>query len=152
MKKFEFKLESLLNYRRHRELIARQDVSQAVMDLMACEARIQDLEQQRDHGVGVLEEKISQGLNATLFNQYSDYLNGLAYLIQREKDQHRHYENILEEKRKILKKRSIDKKAMERLRDKRKQEYTKAILAEEQKELDEISSLKTARELSNAME
>ncbi len=152
MKKFEFKLESLLNYRSHKELIARQEVSRAVMAVLASEEKIQTLVHRKTATETILEEKVRQGLNAALFNQYSDYLNGLSHGIFQEQEQKRLHEKALAEKREVLKKRSIDKKAMERLREKRKLEYTKAVLLEEQKELDEISSLKTAREITNEME
>lgn len=151
-KKFEFKLQSLLNFRRHKELIAQQEVSQAVMDLLNCQEQIKSLEEQRAGAEVVLEERVKEGVSATVFNQYSDYITGLGYSIQRERQQEVHYETVLTEKRKILKQRSIDKKAMERLREKRKLEHTQMLLYEEQKELDEISSLKTARDIANALE
>lgn len=58
-------------------------------------------------------------------------------------------EKILDEKREILKQKTIEKKSLERLREKQEREYTHEMLREEQKELDEIVSLKTAREVNN---
>ena len=107
-KKFEFKLQSLLNFRRHKELIAQQEVSQAVMDLLNCQEQIKSLEEQRAGAEVVLEERVKEGVSATVFNQYSDYITGLGYSIQRERQQEVHYETVLTEKRKILKQRSID--------------------------------------------
>jgi flagellar FliJ protein len=56
---------------------------------------------------------------------------------------------ILKEKLLILKKKTIDKKIMEIYRERLKIEYNQIILAADQKELDEISSLKTARKRSH---
>jgi flagellar FliJ protein len=152
MKRFEFKLQSLLNFRKHLEQMAQQDMARAVMDVTACEKLIDSLQNTHGQWVIRLENLVEDGVGAKEFNQYHAYLGAMTQMITEEKHQETQLNKILQEKLLILKKRTIDKKAMERLREKRSKEYNLDLLAEEQKELDEISSLKTAREISNAIE
>ena len=150
MKRFVFSLQSVLNLRRHKELMAQQAVGKAVLDLQVCEQQIDDLTTEKDQTRDRLEKKVADGLTASLFNQYSTYITTLSYRIHQASLQREQLSKVLVEKRQILKQKSIEKKAMERLREKQKQAYAKEALLEEQKELDEISSLKSAREILNA--
>jgi flagellar FliJ protein len=79
-------------------------------------------------------------------------MGAVTQMILEEKKRKTQLEKILKKKRLVLKKRSVDKKAIERLREKQAKEYNQELLAIEQKELDQISSLKKAREISNDAE
>ena len=54
---------------------------------------------------------------------------------------------VLEKKIKELKKRSVDKKIIEVLKDKRQKEYNDEITKLDQKTIDEISSQKKSRDI-----
>ncbi|WDP89810.1 MAG: flagellar export protein FliJ [Desulfobacter sp.] len=149
MKRFEFKLQSLLNYRKHLEQQARQDMARAVADVTACEKGIADMKQNRLDAEGRLDRLVEKGIPSNEFRSHYAYLSGLDQTIVSERDRKRYLEKVVAEKRKILKQRTIDKKAMERLRERRAEEYTREMLREEQKGLDEISAIKTAREALN---
>ncbi len=149
MKRFEFKLQALLNFRKHLERIAQQDLAKTVMAVSDCENQISSL--QTTHGLSAkrLESIVEKGVTAQEFKQHNAYLGAVTRMIEGEKQRKIQLETVLKKKRKELKKRSIDKKAMERLREKQAKEYNQELLTSEQKELDEISSLKKAREISN---
>jgi len=149
MKRFEFKLQSLLNFRKHLEQMAQHAMAKATMDVTACGKRIHSLETSHGKWVQRLENLVGKGVGAKEFNQHHSYLGAVNQMISEEKHQKIQLNKILQEKLVLLKNTSIDKKAMERLREKRAKEYDLDLLAAEQKELDEISSLKTAREISN---
>ena len=53
MKRFEFKLQSLLNYKKHLEEMARQEMARAAADVNVCEQRIRELGEEREHAVCV---------------------------------------------------------------------------------------------------
>ncbi len=149
MKRFQFKLESLLKYKRHLEQMARQEMAKAVHQVNACENRIQALLEERVTAADQLDSMVEEGVNARQFNLHRDFIVSVERTIRDERARKVKLEKVLDEKREILKKRTIDKKALERLRVRREEEYTREMIREEQKELDEISSMKTAREISN---
>lgn len=149
MKRFKFNLQSLLNYREHLEQVARQDMARAIQEVTACENRIQAFQTTHGQGAKRLEALVKKGVSASQFKIHHDYLGAVTGMIAEEKQQKTGLDKILAEKRVMLQKRSLDKKAMERLREKRAKDYHQELILAEQKELDEISSLKTAREIFN---
>lgn len=149
MKRFEFNLQSLLNYRKHLEEMAQQAMARAVKDVAACETRIQSFQATHGQGAQRLEQLVEKGIGSSEFKLHHAYLGAVTSMIGEEREQKTRLDQILSEKRLFLKKSSIAKKALERLREKRAKEYTLELVLSEQKELDEISSLKTARERFN---
>ena len=152
MKRFDFRLQPLLNYRTYLEQIARQDTAKARMDVMGSQKRIDSLKGTLAASVGRMEEMVKKGVTALFFKQFTNYMEGIAFDMGNEIQKKASLEKVLEEKIEILKNKSKEKKSMELLREKKKQEYIQEMLKLEQKSLDEISSLKKAREISDAME
>jgi len=149
MKRFEFKLQPLLNYRQYLERIAQQNTAKAHMDVKNCEKQILDLKKRYIQNADLIEDIMAEGVSASEFKRYYNYLDSVENSIEDEKSRKVKLNKVLKAKLLELKKKSVDKKAMELYQDKLKAEYTKEIIKLEQKELDEISSLKTARALSN---
>ena len=149
MKKFQFKLQSLLKYKRHLEQVAKQEMAQAVADVLACEQRIIELKKDRISAMDQLDSLVEQGMGAGQFNRYRQFITATDQMINLERNRQTELEKILDEKRDTLKQKTIDKKALERLREKKDREYTHEMIREEQKSLDEMTSLKTAREVNN---
>nr|WP_320190928.1 flagellar export protein FliJ [uncultured Desulfobacter sp.] len=149
MKRFQFRLQSLLKYKRHLEQVAKQEMAKAVADVLACEQRITQLQKERILATDQLDALVEQGIGAGQFNRYRQFITSIDQTIILERKKKTELEKILADKRDILKQKTIDKKSLERLREKQEREYTHAMLREEQKGLDEIASLKTAREVNN---
>jgi flagellar FliJ protein len=149
MKRFEFKLQPLLKYREYLERIAQQNTAKAHMDVKNCEKQILHLKQIWDQNADKIEAIVVNGVSASEFRRYHHYLEAVESGIEDEKSRKIQLKKILKEKLLELKKKSVDKKAMELYREKLKTIYTREVIKIEQKELDEISSLKTARTLPN---
>ncbi|MCW8800160.1 MAG: flagellar export protein FliJ [Desulfobacter sp.] len=149
MKKFQFRLQSLLKYKRHLEQVAKQEMAKAVADVLTCEQRITELQKDRISATDQLESQVEKGMGAGQFNRYTEFITALDQMIIREQSKKTELEKILSDKRDALKQRTIEKKSLERLREKQAREYTQEMIREEQKGLDEIASLKTAREVNN---
>ncbi|MEH0019882.1 MAG: flagellar export protein FliJ [Desulfobacter sp.] len=149
MKRFKFKLQSLLNYKKHLEQVARQEMAKVVADVNQCEQQIKDLHEDKALSARKLDRLVEKGISAQEFNLYNGFLTTLDNMILDEKNRKISLKKLLAEKRSMLKKRTIDKKAMERLRERRAEEFTREMLLEEQKGLDEIGTLKTVREMNN---
>lgn len=149
MKKFQFRLQSLLKYKRHLEQVAKQEMAKAVADILTCEQRITGLQKDRISATEQLDSQVEKGMGAGRFNRYREFITALDQSIILERNKKNELEKILDDKREALKQRTIDKKSLERLREKQAREYTHEMIREEQKSLDEIASLKTAREVNN---
>lgn len=149
MKRFQFKLEPLLNYRTYLEKLAQQDTARAHMDVKGCKAAIRQLKFNHIRQSDEIEESLQQGLHSSQFKRYYEYLEALENQLVDEKKRKTHLKKVLEEKVQILRKKSVDKKAMELYRERQHTRYHQQLLKTEQKELDEISSLKTARKVNH---
>lgn len=95
-----------------------------------------------------VEQETLKGIPAPLFRQYNDYLDSLENGIDLKRKEHEQLQKILAVKQQALTKKSVDRKVLERLKEKKRGEYVEEFMADEQKRGDDMSSLKKARELS----
>ncbi len=149
MKQFNFKLQPLLRYRQYLERVAQQNTAKAHMDVKNCEKQIMDLKQTWKQSADKIDKIITKGVNASTFRQYHNYLDTVQTNIRDEKLRKIQLNKLLKERLLKLKEKSVDKKAMELYKEKLKLKYNHEIIKIEQKELDEIVSIKTARTISN---
>ncbi len=145
MKRFKFKLQPLLSYRRYLERVAQQKTAKAHMNMKNCEKQIKDLKQTWELSADKIDNIVTKGVNASTFRQYHDYLDSVQNSIKDKKLSKIQLNKLLKERLLKLKKKSVDKKAMELYKEKLKLKYNQEIIKIEQKELDEIVSIKTAR-------
>ncbi len=149
MKKFVFKLQSVLKYRKHLENLVRQELMKVLMDVTNCEKRIKEMRQAQQALADRVERKTVKGIPAMLFRQYNDYMDSIKDDIALKMQEHQQLKQLLAVKQQLLTKKSVDRKVIERLREKKRAEYLEEMMAEEQKIADEVSSLKKAREGSH---
>lgn len=149
MKRFAFRLQPLLNFRNYKERLARQEVAKAQLDVSNCEKMIQNLKTTLVQSRERLDTIVANGMSAAVFQQYQSYLNGTAAAIESEQIRKAGLEKIVAEKRDRLKQKTIEKKTMERLKEKQSQTYSREVLMSEQKDLDEINAIKTARKMTH---
>jgi len=151
MKRFTFRLESLLKYRQYLELLAQQEMAKAYKDVKESEMRIRDLKAELLRGSQVLDQAVAKGISAVEFKSHADYLEGVDDDRVREIARKTKLETVLGEKQAALTQKSVDKKVLERLKARKKSEYMGEFLRSEQNASDEISSLKKAREITDAI-
>lgn len=149
MKRFKFKLQPLLTYRQYLERVAQQNTARAHLDVKTCENQILELKKTFDQHADKIEDVVAKGVSAIEFKRYHQYLDSVETSMENEKSRKTQLEKILKQKLLELKKKSVAKKTMELYRDRLKVEYTQEFLKIEQKESDEVSSIKTARKVSN---
>ena len=150
MKRFTFRLEALLKYRQYLELLAQQETAKAYKNVKASEMRIRDLKVELLQGAEVLDRAVAKGISAVEFKSHADFLDGVADDRAREIIRKTRLETVLGEKQAALTQKSVDKKVLERLKSRKKSEYMGEFLRSEQNASDEISSLKKAREITDA--
>ncbi len=150
MKRFIFRLEALLKYRQYLELLAQQEMAKAYKDVQESEMRIRDLKAVLAQGSEVLDLAAAEGISAVEFKSHADYLDSVDDDRVREIARKTGFETVLGEKQAALTQKSVDKKVLERLKARKKSEYIGEFLRGEQNASDEISSLKKAREITDA--
>ncbi len=149
MKRFQFSLQALLNYRTYLEQLARQETAKANLAVVQSKERLEQFSQDLSRSANEMDQAVAKGISAGNFRQYFLHLQGIEADIEDETRNQQVLEKQLTEKRKILTKKLMDKKVMERLQEKQKERFIKESLLAEQKQLDEVASLKTARETIN---
>ncbi len=149
MKKFSFKLRSLMKYRQYLEHIAKQETAKAYKDVVESEKSIEYFTQLYSKKAGELDHEASQGISAVNFRYCQDYLDSVEIDIKNEMANLIQFKRIFAEKQKKLTMKSVDKKVIERLKQKKENVYMDEFRKDEQKNADEIASLKKAREITN---
>ncbi|MDY0131545.1 MAG: flagellar export protein FliJ [Desulforegulaceae bacterium] len=149
MKKFKFSLESVLRYRTFLEKEALQELMSINLDITECEANIESIKYQRMLIFQELEEETDKGITIEYFNMFQSYISSVEQRL--ESEEHRLLELFREKDlrtEKLIQARK-NKEALEKLKSRKKKQYIEKMIYEEQKELDEISSIRKAREICN---
>ncbi len=140
MNKFVFKLQGVLDIRRDLEEQAKAEFGLAQAELVAEEEKLAQLAARREDKILELKELMSANLNVKKINLTKE---GIEVLKEMEKEQAlavSRAETKVELARRKLQKTILERKTIEKLREKQLEEYKLMYEAEEQKINDEISS------------
>lgn len=149
MKRFDFKLEPLLGYRGYLEKRARQKTAEALRNVKASEEMIEQLKNRYSECRGDLEDVTSQGISAGKFRHYQNFLDSVESGIEEESIRKKDLDRVLGEEIAELKSKRIDKKVIEQLKERKVTEYMEELRKYEQDTLDEVVSLRKAREIND---
>ncbi|MBF0204075.1 MAG: flagellar export protein FliJ, partial [Desulfamplus sp.] len=133
MKKFNFRLQPVLKYREHLENLAQQEYVKACMDVVKANEQIVQMEQEYRVIIDIVEQKTVKGISAQLFRQYCEYQDSLENDIDLKRKEHEQLQRIAAVKLQALTKKSVERKVIERLKDKKRSEYVDEFQMEEQK-------------------
>ncbi len=148
MKRFSFRLSSLLDFREHLERLARKETAMAYKDVKESQDAIEELRGEYIKTAEELDSKVSKRIKAEQLQLYTQYLELVDYSIFEEKQREKVFQQKLEKKIAELTKKSVDKKVIEQLKEKKELEYMEEFRKFEQETIDEVVSLKKARELN----
>jgi len=138
MKKFQFSLKALLSYREHLEQIAMQELAKAQSDVNQVTAYIEEIEEEFSKARNNLEIESEKGITSEELGMYIDYLNGLEQKKYEARDVLARLMVIVEKRRDVLQTKSIEKKIIMNLKDKRRNEYVNEALKSAQSDSDEM--------------
>lgn len=138
MKKFQFSLKALLSYREHLEQIAMQELAKAQSDVNQVTAYIEEIEEEFSKARNNLEIESEKGITSEELGMYIDYLNGLEQKKYEAKEVLVRLMVIVEKRRSALQTKSIEKKIIMNLKDKRRTEYVNEALKSAQSDSDEM--------------
>ena len=147
MKRFQFRLESLLRYREHLLEQAQQEVAGIRADVLACDERIALLEKDSAANNQKLDKEVSAGIDVKRYQHYTKYLEGIEFNLGAENLSRKQMVKLFEEKQKHLHQRAIDKKVLENLKNRRRDDYYKDLIQRLQKDTDDTVIVRQARSM-----
>lgn len=145
MKKFQFRLEPVRKYREFLERKKQLEVAKARSEVLSCEKSIQKTRTEFSGTVGRLEAELADGMDAARFLQARNYLAGLESFEASEEKRRLGLQKMLNRKQEELIRKSVEKKAIERLKERRQEEYYTEMLKKEQKTMDDAVIIRQAR-------
>lgn len=145
MKKFRFGLDSVLDYRRQVLDGCQSEYAQALDRVRRQEARKEEAEDRYRQLNHEFREAASAGITAADALTYEGGLRLLEQEIARESKLLEEYRRAAEEKRERMMRAHIDKTVLERLREKKWQDYNKEVQKSDELFIDELVSAANCR-------
>jgi flagellar FliJ protein len=142
LKRFRFTLEKLLSIRSHREQEAKIELGRAMGVLADIENKLKAIATVR---VQAASDRFSAANSAADILSYELYIKRLDADIERLLKEAAQAELLVNKARDAFIEASRDRKVLDKVKEKRQQEYRKLRLAEETKVLDDISGGAAAR-------
>lgn len=146
MKKFRFSLEPLLRYRTFLEQKAKQELAEAYKNLYDCEEQIKKIEGDKAEALVRMDREMEKGISSDQYRLHTSFLDSLDAMILTEQDRRIRLMKVVREKQQVLAKKSVEKKAIENLKQKKRTEYIEEMASSQQKMSDDIIMARKARE------
>jgi flagellar FliJ protein len=138
MKKFAFRLETLLRYRKNLEEKEQAALFQLSARLQRENGHLHDLQRKHQEVLGELAEQRSAGADCGESNWFYLYLDRLRFELRRNAERIHRLEKDIQEQKAILIEASKKKKILDSLRTKEKKAYVSAADKQEQKATDDL--------------
>ncbi|MDX9786404.1 MAG: flagellar export protein FliJ [Desulfobacterales bacterium] len=145
MKKFKFKLDPLLRYRAFQERQQKMAVAAAHAAVVDCETRIRSMIQEMRKTKITFDVRLTTGMNAEQIRWFDHYLNALA--AQRVSEEARRETLVTEliHQQQKLSEKTVLKKVVENLKERKKEAYYHQAYRTEQQMLDDLVILRSSR-------
>ncbi|MCX7746998.1 MAG: flagellar export protein FliJ [Clostridia bacterium] len=138
--KFKFKLQPLLNVKIQIEDSLKNEFGKAMLKLEQEKERLSLLEYERKELIGTFNERSAQGVMVKELREYTAYISHMKEKMDLQKENINAAQRNVDKCREELIKASREREIIEKLKEKKYQEYLKEILKEEQKTNDEVVS------------
>jgi flagellar FliJ protein len=146
MKKFRFRLETLLRVREQKEKLKQREFAEEVSKVTEVQNQIDDIEKAVANAFETLGSRAKIGYDPQAVLAYYRYIfNMQRYSAARS----RHLETLMVEydkKREDLVQASRDKRVLENLKKRHHETWRKEAMREDQKDMDEIGNMRAAHE------
>jgi flagellar protein FliJ len=145
MAKFVFKMQSLLNIKTQMEESLKNELGKAVQKLELEKNKLKKIEIDKDECINNLKSKSSKGIIVSKIQEYNSYISLLKERMKIQKENINYAQNIVDKYREQLIKMMQEKEMLEKLKDKKYQEYLLEQAKAEQKINDEVISYKYSK-------
>ena len=140
VKRFDFKLQGVLDLIRMKEDLLGQDLAKLLRELMAEKNKLEIFKTDYNDTRLRLEEELTENLDLKKISFFNDYLRFIDKEIKDKKKIVMLMEEVVAIKRKELEKVMKDKNVMDKLKGRKLTEYHSDVLRQEQKVIDEIGT------------
>lgn len=148
MKKFFFKLESVLKYKNDKLKILRNEHAKILQRIVSQEGKIADMEKNRDDVAAKFDEKKLHGIASMEAVNYQNYLIKQNVLIKREYDVLQAIRQEEEKKKNEILEMRKESMAIEKLKEINLEQYRKEISKENEQFIEEfVSNSKVAERI-----
>ncbi|MFZ3230883.1 MAG: flagellar export protein FliJ [Pseudobdellovibrio sp.] len=146
MKKFKFSLDKVLMHRKLQTDLAQKDFIEAQNNLSKEEAALADMIAMKEGAIKNRYETVQHSQNwSASIEQINSYLTGQDLRIVNQNKRLLDFIKLVEVKREILQEALTAAKILEKLREKKKEEFFREVAKLEQQELDEMSVMRFSR-------
>jgi flagellar FliJ protein len=145
MKRFSFRLDSILGYRRYQEKRAQRDLFNARHEQAQRKRAAEQLADKRTETADACTEEGFKGIDVPRYHLYKTFLRSLNKDLDKAHLKLGEGEEEIHAKQSVLTRRSVEKKSLEVLRDLKVKAYKLSIEQEEQKAMDELVILRKDR-------
>ena len=142
MAKFIFNMQGLLNIKEKLEEQSKTEYGKALSRLEQEKNILLNLENKKQENILSFKESINSGVKPNYIDNINKYINFIKEQIEEQIKNINKAEEIVEEKRLALLEAMKQRKVLEALKEKEKENYFKEELKKEQKIIDEIVSYK----------
>ena len=145
MKRFSFRLDSILGYRRYQEKRAQRDLFNARHEQAQRKRAAKQLTDKRTETAEACTDEGFKGIDVPRYHLYKSFLRSLNKDLDKADLKLRQGEEEIHAKKSALTTRSVEKKGLEVLRDLKAKAYKLSTEQEEQKAMDELVILRKDR-------
>lgn len=140
--KFRFNLDKVLQHRKILENLAQREFQEALSNYNRVLSEIENMIDVKKQALRRSYDLVSQTGGQVLdsVNQIQDFMVLQDIRIDQMTEKLEELEKLVEAKREVLRQKAMDKKILERLKDKRKADFQAEMSRREQKEIDDIVS------------
>ena len=142
---YRFKLQTLLDHRRHQEEVCQEELAEAQRDLSDAQKKLKGIRKDKRDNIQKLQARQTERHNASKILIFINYIEQLSRDLDAQMQQVDHASQHVTEKRDnliaILKKR----KTLEKLKEKQWLEYQRKMMQAERKFNDEIAATRYIR-------
>lgn len=144
MKKFFFSLDTVLSYKEQILENLRSEHARILGKIRACEKDIDELETERTVCARELAESRLRGITISKIRTYENYLEALRLRIKRKREVLAELHRQEERKREEVVEAKKETSSIEKLKERKLEEYNKQVMKEEEQFIEEFVSTKNA--------
>ena len=138
MKRFSFRLDSILDYRRHLEKRAQRDLGNAHNEQARTKKVAKELRDKREDISKECSDETFRGIDVPSYHLYTSFLRILNQDLEKAHMSLKQGEEKIRAHEAVLKRKSIEKKSLETLKESQFKEYKLTRERAEQKAIDEL--------------
>jgi flagellar FliJ protein len=142
---YRFKLETLLNHRRHQEEVCQKELAQAERRLADEKAQLRRLKNEKRDNIARLQINQKKKINVSDIILSVNYIQQLSEKIAEQKNRVQQATRTANQKRSELISIVKKRKTLETLKEKERLAYEQKVILDERKIMDDVASTRHAR-------